>query len=31
VITRVTDELPRDEDIRRVRDRLTTVGWPVAD
>jgi hypothetical protein len=31
VITRVTDELPRDEDVQRVRDRLVSVGWPVAD
>jgi hypothetical protein len=30
VITRVTDELPREEDVRRVRDRLIAVGWPVA-
>ncbi len=31
VITRVTDELPREEDVERVRARLTAVGWPVAD
>ncbi|HET9649454.1 MAG TPA: DUF3349 domain-containing protein [Microlunatus sp.] len=31
VITRVTDELPREEDVQRVRDRLVAVGWPVTD
>ena len=31
VITRVTDELPREEDVQRVRAHLVTVGWPVAD
>ncbi|GAA3630037.1 DUF3349 domain-containing protein [Microlunatus ginsengisoli] len=31
VITRLTDELPREEDVQRVRDRLVSVGWPVAD
>ena len=31
VITRVTDELPREEDVQRVRARLMATGWPVAD
>jgi hypothetical protein len=31
VITRVTDELPREEDVQRVRDRLVAVGWPVTE
>jgi hypothetical protein len=31
VITRVTDELPREEDVQRVRARLLAAGWPVAD
>lgn len=31
VITKVTDELPRDEDINRVRDRLSAHGWPLAE
>lgn len=30
-ITRVTDELPREEDTNRVRERLISVGWPVAE
>jgi hypothetical protein len=30
-ITRVTDEMPREEDIQRVRGRLVSAGWPVAD
>jgi Protein of unknown function (DUF3349) len=29
VITKVTDELPRDEDVTRVRDRLSAHGWPL--
>ncbi len=31
VITKVTDELPRDEDIDRVRDKLSGHGWPLAE
>ena len=31
VITRVTDELPREEDVARVRARLAHGGWPLAD
>jgi len=31
VITQVTDEMPREEDVQRVRDVLTSVGWPVAE
>ncbi|MCF8589675.1 DUF3349 domain-containing protein [Gordonia liuliyuniae] len=27
-ITKVTDELPRDEDVQRVRDRLAEHSWP---
>jgi len=30
VITKVTDELPRDEDINRVRAKLSAHGWPLA-
>ena len=28
-ITRVTNELPSKEDIRRVHDRLAKKGWPL--
>ena len=31
VITRVTNELPREEDVIRVRSRLALGGWPLAD
>jgi hypothetical protein len=31
MITKLTDELPRDEDINRVRDRLSAHGWPLAE
>ena len=31
VITKVTDELPREEDVDRVRARLALGGWPLAD
>jgi Protein of unknown function (DUF3349) len=31
LITQVTDELPRDEDIERVRARLAKKGWPLDD
>lgn len=30
-ITKVTDELPRDEDVQRVRDRLAENCWPFDD
>ncbi|ORI23977.1 DUF3349 domain-containing protein [Rhodococcus sp. 1168] len=30
-ITKVTNEMPREEDIDRVRSNLTTGGWPLAD
>jgi len=29
LITRLTDELPSPEDIERVRERLSTKGWPL--
>jgi hypothetical protein len=28
LITQVTDELPSEEDIERVRERLAAKGWP---
>jgi hypothetical protein len=31
VITKVTAELPREEDVARVRSRLAGGGWPLAD
>lgn len=31
LITRITDELPRDEDVERVRARLAAQGWPLDD
>jgi hypothetical protein len=31
MITKVVDELPREEDVRRVRTRLALGGWPLAD
>lgn len=31
LITKVTDELPREEDVDRVRARLAHGGWPLAD
>lgn len=31
LITRVTDELPRAEDVERVRARLAAKGWPLDD
>jgi len=31
VITKVTNELPREEDVTRVRSRLALGGWPLAD
>ncbi|MGU3437825.1 DUF3349 domain-containing protein [Actinomycetes bacterium M1A6_2h] len=30
-ITKVTDELPLEADINRVRSRLAAGGWPLAD
>lgn len=30
-ITKVTDELPRDEDVQRVRDHLAGNSWPFDD
>ena len=30
-ITKVIDELPREEDVSRVRTRLALGGWPLAD
>ena len=31
MITKVSDELPREEDVSRVRTRLALGGWPLAD
>ncbi|MGB8406271.1 MAG: DUF3349 domain-containing protein [Mycobacterium sp.] len=31
LITRMTDELPREEDVERVRERLAAKGWPLDD
>jgi hypothetical protein len=31
VITKVTDELPRLEDINRVREKLSAHGWPLVE
>jgi uncharacterized protein DUF3349 len=31
VITRVTDELPREADVQRVRERLAAHGWPLTE
>ena len=30
-VIEVTDELPRDEDINRVREKLSAHGWPLAE
>ncbi len=30
-ITQMTDELPREEDVERVRERLAAKGWPLDD
>jgi hypothetical protein len=30
VITKVTNEMPREEDVARVRSRLALAGWPLA-
>jgi hypothetical protein len=31
VITKITDELPAESDVSRVRARLAQGGWPLAD
>ena len=31
LISKLTDELPSEEDIERVRTRLATKGWPLDD
>lgn len=31
LITQLTNELPRDEDVERVRARLAATGWPLDD
>lgn len=31
VITKVTNELPSEEDVTRVRSKLALGGWPLAD
>ena len=31
LITQLTDELPREEDVERVRARLAATGWPLDD
>jgi hypothetical protein len=31
LIMGITDELPREEDVARVRAQLTSAGWPLAD
>lgn len=31
LITEITDELPREEDVERVRIRLAAKGWPLDD
>jgi hypothetical protein len=31
VITKITNELPADEDVNRVRARLAEGGWPLVD
>ena len=31
LITGITDELPRAEDVERVRARLAAIGWPLDD
>lgn len=30
-ITKMTNELPREEDVARVRSKLAAAGWPLAD
>lgn len=31
LITRITNDLPQEDDVRRVRSRLARAGWPLAD
>lgn len=31
LITQITDGLPREEDVERVRERLARKGWPLDD
>lgn len=31
VITKISDDLPREEDVSRVRTKLALGGWPLAD
>jgi hypothetical protein len=31
LITQITDELPSPDDVKRVRERLATKGWPLDD
>ena len=31
LITRITNDLPQEDDVRRVRSRLALAGWPLAD
>jgi hypothetical protein len=31
LITRLTDELPSEEDVERVKERLAAKGWPFDD
>lgn len=31
LITKLTSEMPREEDVRRVRAKLAGAGWPLAD
>ncbi|MET0993894.1 MAG: DUF3349 domain-containing protein, partial [Mycobacterium sp.] len=31
LITKITDEMPKQEDIERVRQRLAVNGWPLDD
>lgn len=31
LITKITNELPREADVNRVRSRLVLGGWPLAD
>lgn len=31
VVTKITDELPREDDVVRIRARLAAGGWPLAD
>jgi Protein of unknown function (DUF3349) len=31
LITQMTDELPQESDVERVRERLATKGWPLDD